>query len=107
MLMHLDLWWCDLSDYEMVELAKGQWPLFGKLSLHNNGMGLEGMTALVKADWPLLRMLNVSCYDQGCDDDTITTLMSADPVRELFLAALASLGVLRGARHGRPRVALS
>lgn len=40
-------------------------------------MGLDGpgMTALVKADWPLLRMLDVSCYDQGGDIDTITIVM--------------------------------
>ena len=77
-LQYLDLWDCDLSNDEMVELAKGQWPLLEKLCLHKNGMGLEGMTALVKADWPLLRMLDVSCYDHGGDDDTITTLMSGN-----------------------------
>lgn len=41
-------------------------------------MGLEGMTALVEADWPLVRTLDVSCYDGGDHDDTITDLMSGN-----------------------------
>lgn len=48
----------------MVELAKGQLLLLEDLSQYKNGMGLDGMTALVKVDWPMLRMLDVSRYDQ-------------------------------------------
>ena len=40
--------------------------------------GLEGMIALVQSYWPLLRMLEVSCFDGGGDDDTVAIQKSGN-----------------------------
>ena len=72
----LDLCCNGLRGSDTAQVATGRWPLLEKLCLHDNHLDVVGISALVKADWPLLKVLDVSC--QGVYSDIVGILTQSE-----------------------------
>lgn len=75
-LKYLDLCCNCLDGSDAAQVATGRWPLLEKLLLHNNHFDVAGISALVKADWLLLKVLDVSC--QGVYADVVGILTQSE-----------------------------